>query len=120
MSEPFDSATNADSEEFRSTLRAYFANPHRLQGENVSILATSEAKDGAEIVIASFAPAGALLGVHVHLSTLATLFDPNDAASLAIVVADEIAEPGGTAMPLDVDWGEGLIEHPETINWRLL
>lgn len=86
----------------------------------MSILATSAAKDGAEIVIASLAPTGALLGVHVHLPTLATMFDPNDAAALAIVVAEEIAEPGGTGVPLDVDWGEGLVPHPETISWRLL
>ena len=120
MTETAGSGTSIDSEKFRSALRAYFDNPRRLQGENVSILATGEAEDGAEIVIAKLEPTGTLLGVHVHLSEFASQFDPNDAVALANVVADEIAEPAGTAEHLDVPWAVGLVERPEQVGWRLL
>lgn len=117
MAVPFD---DADFRTFFSEIRSYFANPNRLQGEAVEIVATGIASDGAAIVVFRDQAHGPLWGLHVDLTEFSALFDPRDATSLAQVISDEIAEPGGAGEKLDVEWAQGLVDHPESVRWRLI
>lgn len=101
-------------------VRDYFEDPSRLVGEDVRIVASDLIGDGGIVFVFRRADLDRLEGLYVDLFSFASQFEPNDASTLArIIAADEIAEPAQGEV-MRVDWANALVESPESIQWRVL
>jgi hypothetical protein len=110
-----------DPEEFLASIRSYFGERRWAHGEHVVIVATGVSADGAAVVLFREREGSPLLGIHVHVEEFATLFSPwlTSAQLGDIVAADEIADPGGPGVMLDVSWAHGLVADPDSVRWRI-
>ena len=113
-----------ESAEFNAAVRAYFADPDRIHGDRVTILATGVADDGrAAVIVYREFDSGPTLGLYIDVKRFGRLFDSSaDARWLAEIVAvNEIADPsGGAGETMEVPWAAGLVDNATEIRWRLL
>lgn len=111
-------SSESDAKRFCAAIVRYFSEPDRAFGENVELIATRATDDVAIILYREF-PTGPILGQRYELTDYATLFDPHlSPEELAdIAFTDEITDPSGRGTRRDVDWADGLVEDPSSIEW---
>lgn len=101
-------------------VRAYFLDPSRIDGEDVTVLGVDAVEPDLVIVIFRRAPGDREFGIAVGVDRFARLFAPAPSAgALArIIASDEIFDQGVHDDCAPARWTDRLSSDPERTLWR--
>ena len=108
----------SSADRFVARIDAYFrAGPPDYIG-GFELLATRSDGDVA-IVVYRENPHRPVLGERFDLVEWASLFDPEltPEALADIAIAEQLLDPTGGGVTLDVDWADGLVGSPREVEW---
>jgi hypothetical protein len=105
--------------EFAAAARRRLEQSDRILSPGTRLVAAGLDSTGAVVVLYSPQSISAVFGQRFVMSELRRQFDEGlDAATLAqLLVDDNILEPSGPGVRLDVLWAKGLIDDPSVVWW---
>ena len=108
----------SDAERFVSRIEAFF-NGEASDSIGAFTLLATQANGDVATVLYRENPHRPVLGERFDLVEWAALFDPDlTPEGLAdIAISEQLLDPTGRGLRLDVDWADGLIDNPREVEW---